>query len=196
MWSVFDQIVSSPPVSLVSAAVKLRLLCDPDIGLDAGGNEDEVEAVRQVLGLVERVASDDAILSLFRQWIEFRRAADRVADDNAAEWERQLGQADAVEAEIAAASPSAVGLAVKAYLFLHLDFFGNPAHEGAAVAPGTLFEGEVNPSGDVAFATSILRDAVVFVPELASFVEPVLAAARKQGAACGSPPSTEGEGSR
>jgi hypothetical protein len=58
MWAFYDLIVSSPPVSLASAAVKLRLLCDPDIGLDAGGNEEDVEAVRQVFGLVERVVGD------------------------------------------------------------------------------------------------------------------------------------------
>jgi hypothetical protein len=67
---------------------------------------------------------------------------------------------------------------VKAYLFLRADFFGDRAHEGAAVAPGDLFKGRFHPAGDVAFATSILGDAVAMVPELSSLAAPVLAAAR------------------
>jgi hypothetical protein len=35
-----------------------------------------------------------------------------------------------------------------------------------------------HPSGEVALATSILRDAVAFVPELAPLTEAVLAAAK------------------
>lgn len=122
------------------------------------------------------------VLALLRQWIELQRAADRVGDDEASvscvfEWERLLKQADAIEARILAAEPSVAGLAVKAYLFLHLDFFTDRAHEAAAVAPGNLFNGEVHPAGDAAFAASILRDAVAFVPELAPLAEPVLKAA-------------------
>jgi hypothetical protein len=124
---------------------------------------------------------DSTVRALLCQWIELRRAADRVVADNT-EWERQLDRTDEIEAQIVAAKPSAVGLAVKAYLFLHTDFFQNRAHEGAAVAPGDLFKGEVHPAGDVAFAASILRDAVAFVPELAPLAEPVLTEARKQEA--------------
>jgi hypothetical protein len=126
---------------------------------------------------------DDEVRALLGQWIELRRAADRAGEaENNAEWERLLDEADAVQAQIILAKPSAIGLAAKTYLFLHLDFFGDRAHEGAAVAPGKLFEGGVNPAGDVAFATAMIRDAVTFLPELAPLAEPVLAAARKQEA--------------
>ena len=81
-------------------------------------------------------------------------------------------------AQIILAKPSAIGLAAKVYLFLHLDFFGDRAHEGAAIAPGKLFEGGWHPAGDLAFATAMLRDAVTFLPELAPLAEPVLAAAK------------------
>jgi hypothetical protein len=80
-------------------------------------------------------------------------------------------------AQIILAKPSAIGLAAKVYLFLHLDFFGDRAHEGAAIAPGKLFEGGWHPAGDPAFATAMIRDAVTFLPELRPLVEPVLAAA-------------------
>jgi hypothetical protein len=123
---------------------------------------------------------DQEVRALLGQWVELRRAADRAIEaEGQAAWDRLLDEADAVEARIILAKPSAIGLAAKAYLFLHLDFFGDLAHEGAAIAPGKLFEGGVNPAGDVAFATAMLRDAVTFLPELGPLAEPVLAAARK-----------------
>jgi hypothetical protein len=127
-------------------------------------------------------ADDDEVRLLLDQWIELRRAADRAIEaegQGEAEWDRLLDKADAVQTQIILAKSSAIGLAAKAYLFLHLDFFCATRHEGAAVAPGKLFEGGVNPAGDVAFATAMIRDAVTFLPELAPLAEPVLAAARK-----------------
>ena len=56
MWALYDQITSSPPVSLVSAAVKLRLLADPDIGLENNEGMNDVASLRQALGLIERAA--------------------------------------------------------------------------------------------------------------------------------------------
>ena len=125
--------------------------------------------------------ADKEVRVLLGQWIELRRAADRAIEaEGQAEWDRLLDEADAVEARIILAKPSAVGLAAKAYLFLRMDVFNYHAQEGiAAVGPGDLFEGGVNPAGDVAFATAMLRDAVAFLPELAPLAEPVLAAARK-----------------
>jgi hypothetical protein len=126
---------------------------------------------------------DDKVRALLGQWIELRRAADRAGDaEDYAEWDRLLDDADAVKAQIILAKPSAIGLAAKVYLFLHLDFFGDRAHEGAAIAPDKLFDGEVIPAGDAAFATAMIRDAVTFLPELGPLAEPVLAAARKQEA--------------
>jgi hypothetical protein len=139
---------------------------------------------RDPFALCGRQDDDDKeVRALLGQWIELRRAADRAGEaENDAEWERLLDEADAVQAQIILAKPSAIALAAKVYLFLRLDFFADRAHEGAAIAPGKLFEGELHPAGDVAFATAMLRDAVTFLPELAPLVEPVLAAARKQEA--------------
>jgi hypothetical protein len=39
MWALYDQITLSPPVSLASAAVKLRLLADPDLVAFRSGRE-------------------------------------------------------------------------------------------------------------------------------------------------------------
>jgi hypothetical protein len=72
--------------------------------------------------------ADKEVRALLGQWIELRRVADRAGDaENNAEWERLLDEADAVEAQIILAKPSAIGLAAKVYLFLHLDFFGSSA---------------------------------------------------------------------
>jgi len=56
MWALYDQITLSPPVSLVSVAVKLRLLADPDIGLENNEGMNDVASLRQALGLIERAA--------------------------------------------------------------------------------------------------------------------------------------------
>jgi hypothetical protein len=104
-----------------------------------GGRQDDDKEVRALLG----------------RWIELRRGADRAYEaDNLTERERLLCEADAVQAQITTAQPSAIGLAAKVYLFLHLDFFNYLAHEGAAIAPGKLFEGGWHPAGDLAFATA------------------------------------------
>jgi hypothetical protein len=42
------------PDSLIGAAVKLRRLADPEVGLEAGDNDDDVGSVRQILAIVER----------------------------------------------------------------------------------------------------------------------------------------------
>jgi hypothetical protein len=139
---------------------------------------------RDPFALGGRQDDDKEVRALLGQWIELRRAADRAGEEaeSQAEWDRLLDEADAVKAQIILAKPSAIGLAAKVYLFLHLDFFGDLAHEGAAIAPGRLFEGGWHPAGDVAFATAMIRDAVTFLPELLPLVEPVLAAAKDGGA--------------
>src|SRR6266566_6009838 len=54
MWNgPFDAIILAPPISLVSALVKLRLLADPDIGMH--GVDDEMAALQQVLVYFERM---------------------------------------------------------------------------------------------------------------------------------------------
>jgi hypothetical protein len=46
----------TPPVALAGAAVKLRLLCDEDLGMPAGDSAAHVTAVRQLLELLEQEA--------------------------------------------------------------------------------------------------------------------------------------------
>jgi hypothetical protein len=47
-------IAKTAPDTLIGAAVKLRRLADPDIGLEAGDNANDPESVRQILATVER----------------------------------------------------------------------------------------------------------------------------------------------
>jgi hypothetical protein len=56
MWEFYDAIMSSPPVSIASAIIKLRLLADPNIGIENGGQPEDAEAVRQVLAFLETQA--------------------------------------------------------------------------------------------------------------------------------------------
>ena len=44
---------SMPPSSLAEAAIKLRRLADPEIGLDAGESEEDALSVRQVLAFID-----------------------------------------------------------------------------------------------------------------------------------------------
>jgi hypothetical protein len=53
MWGLYGAILSSPPVSIASAIIKLRLLADPNIGIENGGQPEDAEAVRQVLAFLE-----------------------------------------------------------------------------------------------------------------------------------------------
>jgi len=179
MWSVFDQIVSSPPVSLVSAAVKLRLLCDPDIGLDAAGNADEVEAVRQVLGLVQRVVGvENAFLTVFRQWIEAHLVAAQIgeATGDSPEFDAAMDRVNDLArgiAKIRALGP--VGLAVKAYLSAHYEHGPNLVDHPAGVAKlDPALHGALNTDNLV----SLVRDAARFVPEIATLAEPLIGEAR------------------
>src|ERR1700682_433540 len=91
MWALYDQITLSPPVSLVSVAVKLRLLADPKLGLENNEGENDVASLRQALGLVERVASgDDEILMLFRQWREVAELAHASQEDDGGGLDQQV----------------------------------------------------------------------------------------------------------
>ena len=53
MWALYEKITLSPPVSLASAAVKLRLLMDPDIGIDCSC-ESDLSSLRLVLEFIVR----------------------------------------------------------------------------------------------------------------------------------------------
>jgi hypothetical protein len=49
-----ETIATSEPQTLAGAAVKLRRLLDPELGLEAGDRESDVPSLRQVLALIER----------------------------------------------------------------------------------------------------------------------------------------------
>jgi hypothetical protein len=53
MWEFYRVILLSPPVSIKSACIKLRLLADPGIGIETGAGTEDGEAVRQVLAFLE-----------------------------------------------------------------------------------------------------------------------------------------------
>ena len=57
IWQTIDVILLTPPQTLAGAAVKLRLLCDEEIGIFAAGVSDQEEtAFRQVLAFVDEMA--------------------------------------------------------------------------------------------------------------------------------------------
>jgi hypothetical protein len=164
-----DAINETAPQTLVGAAVKLRGLADPSQLLcDPLG----CTSARQVLGLVERLimagsseatiittAPDDSrILSLFREWVAARRAADVLYGEDG-ESDEYKASAEAVEkiesALIEVPSNGAIGFAIKSYLALHAD--GADYDDGAA-----LSDYAINWEVDAA----ILKDAIRFVPEL------------------------------
>jgi hypothetical protein len=53
-------ILGTPPRNLSDTVIKLRLLCDPNIGIAAGVSDDEPPALRQALELIEREAGTGA----------------------------------------------------------------------------------------------------------------------------------------
>jgi len=55
----FEIINTTPPTTLAGVAVKLRLLADPDIGMECGEREDDFCSLRQALEFVERSIAAD-----------------------------------------------------------------------------------------------------------------------------------------
>jgi hypothetical protein len=167
IWTLYDQITLSPPVSLVSALVKLRLLSDPDIGLAAGEGENDVASVQQVLGLVERVAGgDDAILTLFRQWREAVSVANNQEPETDEEGQPAHDRVYALEHQIYdTPAMGAAGLAVKAYML-------------ACDGQTDEFKPDYGPGGlltlDKHATKSVIEDAVRIAPELAPLVGNIL----------------------
>lgn len=55
IWETYRLISRTPPATLVGAAVKLRLLLDPDLGPAANkASDDDMISLRQIADLVER----------------------------------------------------------------------------------------------------------------------------------------------
>jgi hypothetical protein len=56
VWAIYEIISRTPPASLLGAAVKLRLLLDPELGLDAiETTADDLLSLRQVGEMIERL---------------------------------------------------------------------------------------------------------------------------------------------
>ena len=86
---------------------------------------DEVEAVRQVLGLVQRVVGvENAFLTVFRQWIEAHLAAAQIgeATGDSPEFDAAMDRVNDLERQIPKIqAQGSVGLAIKAYLAAHYE---------------------------------------------------------------------------
>src|SRR4029077_19581868 len=101
-------------------------------------NADEVEAVRQVLGLVQRVVGvENAFLTVFRQWIEAHLAAAEIGKTtgDSPEFDAAMDRVNDLErgiAKIQALGP--VGLAIKSYLTAHYEHGPNLGDHPAGVA--------------------------------------------------------------
>jgi hypothetical protein len=178
IFQLDDEIARTPVSTLAGAAVKLRRLADPKIGLEAGQGEDDPE----VLAVVERMitasvaqrvpvelppppAGDSEIIMLFREWVAADRAALAVwkrADSEIGLTAEERAESEAayeVPGEIslkifAAAGPA--DLAIKTYLVL-------PDYEWRML------------TSNRSWAVDLLKDLVRFVPELAPLVAGALA---------------------
>ena len=54
LWALDRLILTMPPMSLAGGAVKLRRLCDPNMGLAVGESPDDLTAIGQVLAVSEQ----------------------------------------------------------------------------------------------------------------------------------------------
>ena len=52
-WEIVPTIQALPPLSWLGVAIKLRLLCDEDLGIPAGPSEADLESLRQLLAFAE-----------------------------------------------------------------------------------------------------------------------------------------------
>jgi hypothetical protein len=177
MWALYDQITLSPPVSLASVAIKLRLLADPDLGLENNEGINDLASLRQALGLVERIARDDAILSLFRQWIEAHLAAEQIGKSgDSPEFDAAVVRVCDLERGIGKIpAQGLIGVAIKAYLVAHHEHvpaLGDHPAGVSRVDPGWL--GALNADNLV----SLIRDAARFVPEIAMLAAPLIGEAQ------------------
>jgi len=54
VFDLYDRIMATEPRSLHGAAVKLRVILDPDIGIPSGESEVDIPGLQQVLAFIER----------------------------------------------------------------------------------------------------------------------------------------------
>jgi hypothetical protein len=84
VWQLEEEIATTAPTSLAGAAVKLRRLADPDVGIEAGPTADDPGSIRQVLEVVESLlgkADGQQFLAAEREVAEANRLAQAAADD-------------------------------------------------------------------------------------------------------------------
>ena len=53
-----DFMAETPATTLVGAAAKMRVLLDPDVGIESGAGGNDLPILRDVLALLERLAGD------------------------------------------------------------------------------------------------------------------------------------------
>jgi hypothetical protein len=56
VWDLEKMIAKAPPATLAGAAVKLRRLLDPVLGMEIGENDGDIPCLRQILTLLEHLA--------------------------------------------------------------------------------------------------------------------------------------------
>jgi len=65
MYEQIEIINNTAPTTLFGAAIKLRVLADPDHGMEAGDREDDWISLRQVRDFIEReVAAGHAVVAV------------------------------------------------------------------------------------------------------------------------------------
>jgi hypothetical protein len=83
MWELYDAVIAAPPTSHMSALIKLRLLGDPAIGVDAGSeHDDEAEAIRQVGSFLEAEGRTplDPLIAMIRERSRLFRVAEEIRE--------------------------------------------------------------------------------------------------------------------
>jgi hypothetical protein len=187
------------PGSLSGAAVKLRRLADPKLGIAAGlVDGDDDLSVAQICAVVERLVeqgvdgrvipgdADETIRALFLRWITAHASADKIDKSIEAqtEYDAAVERICALEhqiADIPASGP--VGLAIKCYLARYYHDEDGPRQgigHPAALAPLSAETYGEHPELFVGAhcVLAVIRDAARFVPEMARLVDPLIGARR------------------
>jgi hypothetical protein len=165
-------IAETAPDSLIGAAVKLRRLADPEIGLAAGPSLDDAGSVQQILATV---GDDTRALALFHDWLAASRETDSLVDysddSGKAEYDAALDRRDEAGDAILSTPGGAVALAIKIYLHCKIHEFNSWAPADATLCEWGLRDDDPGPHDT---AVSLLRDAAKLVPELAEYCAPLI----------------------
>ena len=188
---VEERIYALEPKSWIGGAVKLRLLCDPDIGMEiAEPSEAQMGALRQVLKLAQEdekqqlllLAADSAIGDAFRRWMEVIKAENEPSDDDIPD---ELSQAESDLADEIADMPVSgpVGFALKTYVATYyvggVGISEKLARDGGDPCSFRCFDpGHYGTGGRLYFGNRLFRglltDAARFAPELEPLARDVI----------------------